>query len=294
VYYRRKIILALLQSWGNRIEKIALQKLLFLFSEKQTEPAYEFVPYHYGCYSFSANADLNAMKRQSLVDEDRNSYTRLDKRNLVPSLTTVDRQILIQLKIEFGRMKSDALMKHVYQNHKYYAINSARARELLSVADYRSVRNSAPWSNKDALFTIGYEGISLEAYLNKLINNDVKVLCDVRRNPLSMKFGFSKEGLKRYCEALGIIYFHLPTLGIPSGLREDLTNQSDYDNLFSKYKQEILPNAEGDQQTIVDLLHKHSRVALTCFEAEICRCHRRPLADWILNRVAGPYELLHI
>jgi len=52
------------------------------------------------------------------------------------------------------------------------------------------------------LFTIGYEGISLEEYFNRLIKNDVKVLVDVRNNPLSMKFGFSKTQLKRFCEKL--------------------------------------------------------------------------------------------
>jgi hypothetical protein len=39
------------------------------------------------------------------------------------------------------------------------------------------------------IYTLGYEGISLEAYINKLIKNDVKLLCDVRKNPLSRKFG---------------------------------------------------------------------------------------------------------
>lgn len=54
----------------------------------------------------------------------------------------------------------------------------------------------------------------LEQYLNKLIENDVKVLCDVRRNPISMKFGFSKHQLIKACNGVGIEYKHIPEVGI--------------------------------------------------------------------------------
>jgi hypothetical protein len=56
MFYRRKIILALLQAFDNQLEKIALQKLLFLFTNRQLKPEYEFVPYLYGCYFFSAES----------------------------------------------------------------------------------------------------------------------------------------------------------------------------------------------------------------------------------------------
>ena len=73
------------------------------------------------------------------------------------------------------------------------AINSVVAKEMLSADKYRKVVEARPQSNKTILFTIGYEGVSLEEYINKLIVNDVKVLCDVRKNSYSMKFGFSKS-----------------------------------------------------------------------------------------------------
>jgi len=44
MFYRRKIILALLQMVGGSLDKIRLQKLLFLLTLKQAKPAYEFVP----------------------------------------------------------------------------------------------------------------------------------------------------------------------------------------------------------------------------------------------------------
>lgn len=294
MFYRRKIILSILQTWGNTLDKISLQKILFLFSVKQTEPVYEFVPYRFGCYSFSVNADLNAMKQQKLIDECRIAISKTDKRNYVAKLTHDDKRILIDLRIKFLSLSARALMRHVYKEYSYYATKSERAKELLSAEEYQAIRQSMPWSNKYVLFTIGYEGISLEAYLNKLIHNDVKVLCDVRRNPLSMKFGFSKESLRKYCEALGISYVHFPSLGIASEFRKDISTQYDYDKLFGMYGRETLAKNETDQQEIIKLLNEHKRVALTCFEAEICRCHRKPLSQAIIEKVDNKFELLHI
>ena len=46
---------------------------------------------------------------------------------------------------------------------------------------------------QNTLFTIGYEGISIDTYINKLLQNYIKTLVDVRKNAYSNKFGFSKK-----------------------------------------------------------------------------------------------------
>ena len=48
-------------SFEGQVDKISLQKLLFLFTKNQAKPEYDFVPYKYGCYSYSAHADLTSM-----------------------------------------------------------------------------------------------------------------------------------------------------------------------------------------------------------------------------------------
>ena len=45
MFYRRKILLALMQVFGGELEKISLQKLLFLFMKHKQNPEYDFVPY---------------------------------------------------------------------------------------------------------------------------------------------------------------------------------------------------------------------------------------------------------
>ena len=42
MFYRRKVILALLQQFEGKLEKIRLQKLLFLISERQQTKVYDF------------------------------------------------------------------------------------------------------------------------------------------------------------------------------------------------------------------------------------------------------------
>ena len=144
------------------------------------------------------------------------------------------------------------------------------------------------------MFTIGYEGISLEKYLQKLVQNNVKILVDVRKNPLSMKFGFSKTLLKRYSNSLGIEYLHIPEVGINSDKRQVLESQADYDRLFDDYRKTTLSETSAHQKQILDLLKKHKRVALTCFEAEPCQCHRSHLAASISKSPEFQYSLIHL
>ncbi len=123
-------------------------------------------------------------------------------------------------------------------------------------------------------FTIGYEGISLETYLNKLIINDIRLLCDVRKNSLSMKYGFSKSQLKNACQSIGIKYIHIPELGIESEKRQDLESMSDYNKLFEEYENTTLINNKQSINYLFQLTKEYKRVAITCFEKEVCMCHR--------------------
>ena len=43
MFYRRKVILSLLQLFDGQLEKIRLQKLLFLFTKQQQKAEYNFI-----------------------------------------------------------------------------------------------------------------------------------------------------------------------------------------------------------------------------------------------------------
>lgn len=294
MFYRRKVILALLQIFGGKLEKINLYKLLLIFSKRQQKPQYDFIPYKFGCYSFSLHADLVTMYKRELLKDENTSVSKIDSKNYLATLNEIDKTIIRSIFSEFQNSSSDDLMKYTYTNYPYTAINSQTAERLLTKEQMTIVKKSRPASKKTILFTIGYEGISLEEYLNRLLKNDVKVLVDVRRNPLSMKFGFSKNQLKNYCNSLGIEYQHIPEVGIQSELRQELITQTDYDKLFLFYKKNNLSANLLPQQKILSLLIGKKRIALTCFEANICQCHRKHLAEAITQLPGWNFELKHI
>ena len=294
MFYRRKIIFSLLEAFEGSLTKISLQKFLFLFASRQSKPIYDFVPYKFGCYSFSANADLTAMVGHGQLSEDHTCFTKISSVSYLKTLTENDKKILIDIKTCYGKLTTSSLMKLTYLNYQYYAINSVKAKEILNEEQYAKVLNAIPINNNTILYTIGYEGISLEEYLNRLIKNDVKVLVDVRNNALSMKFGFSKTQLKTFCASLNIEYLHIPEVGIQSEQRQELKTQTDYDSLFDIYKKKNLKKTINQQQQILNLLKDRKRIALTCFEANICQCHRKHLAEAIIKLPEWNYELKHI
>ena len=284
----------MLQLFDGQLDKIRLQKLLFLFTLEQSKPEYNFVPYKYGCYSYSAKADLTTMAVKGLLEESPKHFIKLDKTDYLNLVKPDDLRHLQGVKAEYGRMSANTLIKHTYVNYPFYATRSEVASDILDKQELQKVESAKPKINKTILFTIGYEGISLEEYLVRLLKNDVKVLVDVRNNPLSMKFGFSKNQLSRYCESLGIKYLHMPEVGIQSKQRQDLSTQLDYDKLFATYRSQTLTKATKEQIDILSLLKENKRIALTCFEANICQCHRKHLAEAIENLPGFKYEVEHI
>ena len=109
-----------------------------------------------------------------------------------------------------------------------------------------------------------------------------------------MKFGFSKTQLKNFCSSLGINYLHIPEVGIRSDQRQELKSQNDYDKLFENYIKSNLKQTITQQKEILTLLKENKRVALTCFEANICQCHRKHLAEAIIKLPEWKYELKHV
>lgn len=294
MYYRRKVILALLESFNGELGKISFQKLLFLFTRYQEKPAFDFVPYKKGCFSFQSYADMRTMIKYNMVAEQKEKWTKTDKANYTSTLTVKDKQILLYIKTQFGKSSSDELIEYTYKKYPYYAFKSTISKKFLNAEELIKVSQTVPKNSKTILYTIGYEGISLEQYLNKLILNNVKVLCDVRKNSLSMKYGFSKSQLQKACENLDIKYIHIPDLGIDSDKRQSLNSQNDYDRLFKEYEKTTLISKITAVHEVFNILENNKRIALTCFEAHQCQCHRGTLAKAITQLPEWKYELKHL
>lgn len=234
------------------------------------------------------------MQKYGQVEVTNKGIEKKDPADYISLLKQKDRMALKQLHLLHGKKSYADLIKHTYTHYPYFAIHSEIADRYLTAEQLETVVQHKPVSSRTILYTIGYEGISLEEYLNKLISKDVKVLADVRNNPKSMKYGFTKSQLLKACASVGIQYIHFPEVGIVSEQRQELSSQADYDKLFDKYREETLPHTLTTQENILNLLIEKKRIALTCFEADICQCHRKHLAEAILHLPEWKYELIHL
>lgn len=295
MFYRRKILLALLEAFDSKLSKIELQKYLFLATVAQKQSAYEFVPYKFGSYSFTAWSDLNALCDKNYIKIDENDIIKINRESFIKELTPEDRESINKVKKKSKEFKnSRELMHYVYTFAPYYALNSTVKENYLSNDELEDIKKNKPHKSAKALCTIGYEGVSIEAYINKLIKNDIRCLVDVRKNPRSMKFGFAKSRLEHICNETGIAYISIPELGIDSEERRVLNSDRSYKVLFTSYIKETLDKTENGQILILDLLKKYKRIALTCFEADINKCHRKILADYIQNKYSPVEKIIHL
>lgn len=298
LYYRRKIVLALFELFDGQLTAKSFQKLLFLFTRKQDVKAFDFIPYKYGCFSFQANQDLMTLEKYGYlkIEESENSrYISLIKTdNYLGMLNMFDRSFIENVKKEFGSMSQNDLIRYTYVNYPFYSINSSIAKDILTNEELEKVNEQR--LNKDSyeLFTIGYEGISLEKYIDLLIIRDVKVLCDVRKNAFSQKYGFSKSQLEKACEGVSIKYVHVPQLGIDSDKRQELNCQADYDRLFKLYESTTLIQNKEYLLMVRELIDKYQRVALTCFEKNPLQCHRSYIAKELMKLENVNYKLTNI
>jgi uncharacterized protein (DUF488 family) len=291
---RQRLLLFFLDAAGEALSKMDLQKLLFLYHEETHAGHYAFVPYRFGSYSFLAADDLDLMEKRGWVQAegkalllgasiDREAWARNNEERRV-----------VKRWMYRNERRGDDLVAQTYRRFPYYAIHSEMRDRLLTSDELQAVENALPQpenTTEPLVFTIGYEGIHFEEYINKLIRNRVAVLCDVRRNPLSRKFGFSSKMMASVLPNLGIEYIHFPELGIESGKRQELNTMADYEALFAGYRVELPNRTEGLKRLQV-IIEKHHRVALTCFEAEPHCCHRHCISDYLDERVGFKVEHL--
>ena len=298
-FYREKCLAALMELLGNWMPSIQIQKLVFLLTDSQEERVYDFMPYRYGCYSMQLSQDLRNLTKDGylICEEDGTTHkykiarNDLGLKNLVKDEDYKEIQRIIR---RFGRLTQNDLIKYTYLNYPFFAINSVMTKTLLTDAECLEIEKRRPHKVDMSLLTIGYEGRSLEKYMVLLLQNDVRVLCDVRKNAYSQKFGFSKAQLAKACEGVGIHYEHIPNLGIVSEKRKELNTQLDYDLLFDEYEQTTLKSARNELNHLFKLLQCDKRIALTCFEHDPLKCHRSRIAKKLMTIPQCNYTLINL
>jgi uncharacterized protein (DUF488 family) len=126
------------------------------------------------------------------------------------------------------------------------------------------------------IFTIGYEGATMDAFLATLREAGVEQVIDVRALPLSRRPGFSKNILAATLKDSGIGYVHLKALGTPKPGR-DAAKKGDWQTMERVYEGQLhLPEAQAQAAQLRDLAAEKPS-ALLCFERDPKHCHRTML-----------------
>lgn len=297
LFERQKLLIEILEALGGQAGAIDFQKLLFLYTREFEEPStYDFVPYKRGCFSFTSYADKRKLIEQGLLTDDDTIWKLTEEGRGVAQHLRSARPGLEQFVRKYGTLRGSRLVVDVYRRYPYFAINSEIVDQVLqSPEDHQRIELARPAANGPGLLTIGYEGKSLEAYLNQLLKAGVTVLCDVRRNALSRKYGFSKRTLNNACQNVAIQYRHLPELGIESDRRRDLKCQADYDRLFAAYERDTLCKQVTVVTRIQDWITRDGeRIALTCYELDPGQCHRSFVAKAVAVALRNEQQPEHL
>ncbi|MCI5123144.1 MAG: DUF488 domain-containing protein [Candidatus Electrothrix sp. AR5] len=249
--YRQKVLLALMQELENIINEDNLQVLLFLFCHEfvDNNHYYDFIPTSDSPISIQAQEDKRFILSKNI------------KKRTALELDFFEKMGISKLKKYAEGLTKTELLKRIYEQYPYY-------------------KNPASNNNKTVLYTIGYEGISVEKYVNTLIKEGIVLLCDVRKNAYSQKFGFSKNELKHTLQLGGIEYLHIPELGIESDKRQGFVS---YQKLFDEYEKTTLIENKDKLDYLATLLAKYNRIAITCFEKDVYSCHRSRIAKAVKN-----------
>jgi len=254
--------------------RFMIMKSLFLSSHVEKIDKlmkfYHFFPHHYGPFSNVCYTDISTLQKAGYMIEKEKKIELTEKGKIV--LKRIDQKATLKINRVVRKFNSDEeIMEYVYQKFPEYTIRS----KLLP--PQKNVKYDP------GLFTIGYEGRDIDLFLNILIQNAIDVLVDVRKNPFSMKFDFTKNSLKNYLENSEIRYLHIPELGIEGGKRKDLLTLKDYENLFEYYEKTTIKDNSELLDNITELSRSH-RVALMCFEADVNMCHRGVIARNIIQK----------
>lgn len=127
------------------------------------------------------------------------------------------------------------------------------------------------------LQTFGYEGLTIQAFIERLKRAGTEVVVDVRANPLSRKHGFSKRSFAAYLEKAGIQYVHSVGVGCPKLVRDRYKEDGDW----AAYTAGFMKYLRGRTEDVAELaaIATNATTCLVCFEEDHERCHRKFVAD---------------
>src|ERR1044071_519876 len=162
---------------------------------------------------------------------------------------------------------------------------------LRQQAENKLIWNEVRSPDSALFFTIGYTGRPLEEFLRLLESNEVRTLVDIRQYPVSMyRPEMSKNNLKRVVEARGMIYTHVPQLGVPRDIRAKAIETGTRDVIWKWYDEHVVAHYIGRNLHRFFNTLEHP-VALMCVAIDPHECHRPRLSLALEARGLTSFDL---
>ena len=146
-YIRQRYLSAFIGSLPDKgISRTNLQKLVFLNGNYTGESYYDFIPHKFGPYSFQLDKDIDTLCAGGFLKK-------------TGSRIFVQKSITFSFKRTAFTERGDDLIRRVYREYPYYAVNSTILRRLFAPDEVCDILRRGEISrdfSRDILFTIGY------------------------------------------------------------------------------------------------------------------------------------------
>ncbi len=276
---REKVLLRLVSNEGGGVEKLRLMKLAFLLAREglPRTATYEFLPFKHGPFSFTLYHDLRRLSAQGYLTERDKVIAVSGGCAGEAALDPSTRRMVDGFSASYRVLATSRLVDEVYARFPWFTINASDVKKRRACRPVGGV----------AVYTIGYEGMMLDGFLDLLLRAGIQRLLDVRKNPVARRYGFHRSTLERHCGEVGIEYQWLPELGVPAAWRTGLESPADYVRLFATYEREVLQAGLSTLRSVIEKVQSRA-TALMCMEQDQACCHRSRLAEYVSARTGLP------
>jgi uncharacterized protein (DUF488 family) len=123
------------------------------------------------------------------------------------------------------------------------------------------------------IYSVGYEGLAVAGLVERLLQNRIEEVVDVRANPVSRRPGFAKKRLAESLTAAGIVYRHEPLLG------NAFRDVDDFATAMGLMRRHLATGEPAEAVARLVDLAGDRRIAVLCLESDQNRCHRQVVLE---------------
>lgn len=132
---RQKTIMCILKQAGGMASRLLLTKWAFLLAQETPSRGgstfYQFVPYHYGPYSFSRAHEMSALVRDGLIQEPNDKIWKLTRAGLQvdPVLPAAIERDSADLMERYGATSLEERLDSIYARYPWFTIKQQKRTE---------------------------------------------------------------------------------------------------------------------------------------------------------------------